>query len=284
MSSTSLSPPQLTLIIRFSASIPDLPLYISSPDSTFPSTLSTLIRPQLPTDLSTCPLRYIFAGALLPPEVSLSKILRLEKSPQTNQKFYIHCSIATSTHFSQAELEGEAAASTHLQQQQHTTTSTVVASYFSSSSSATNRQDANPQPPSPQPAQPQGFDRLLSAGFIPTEVASLRSQFLALYSHTHTPDTMPSPSEFRLLEERWLDSNNPSNTPTDTGDEGDGTLAGGSGGLEDMLWGNVVGFFWAVGAIVWLVREEGVWSKRRQVGVLTGVLVNIAFYVLKAGS
>ena len=56
------------------------------------------------------------------------------------------------------------------------------------------------------------------------------------------------------------------------------------GGLEDMLWGNVMGFFWAVGAIVWLVREEGVWSKRRQVGVVTGVLVNIAFCVLRIGS
>lgn len=56
------------------------------------------------------------------------------------------------------------------------------------------------------------------------------------------------------------------------------------GGLEDMLWGNVMGFFWAVGAIVWLVREEGVWSKRRQVGVVTGVLVNLAFCVLRMGS
>ena len=68
------------------------------------------------------------------------------------------------------------------------------------------------------------------------------------------------------------------------GDDGDGSLAGGSGGLEDILWGNIAGFFWAIGAIVWLVREEGVWSKRRQVGVLTGVLVNIAFCVLRAGS
>ena len=59
---------------------------------------------------------------------------------------------------------------------------------------------------------------------------------------------------------------------------------GGGGGLEDMLWGNVMGFFWAVGAIVWLVREEGVWSKRRQIGVVTGVLVNIAFCVLRVGS
>ena len=91
---------------------------------------------------------------------------------------------------------------------------------------------------------------------------------------------MPSASEMRALEERWLDAGN---SPTgDLGGEGDDDEAGGR--LEDMLWGNVMGFFWAVGAIVWLVREEGVWSKRRQIGVVTGVLVNIAFCVLRAGS
>ena len=96
---------------------------------------------------------------------------------------------------------------------------------------------------------------------------------------------MPSPHELRLLEERWLDAGN---SPTGIGDGGigggSGDEEGGGGGLEDMLWGNVMGFFWAVGAIVWLVREEGVWSKRRQIGVVTGVLVNIAFCVLRVGS
>ncbi|KAL9640757.1 MAG: hypothetical protein Q9164_000072 [Protoblastenia rupestris] len=273
MSSPSSSDPPLTLIVRFSASIPDLPLSISSPRTTFTSTLSTLTRPQLPADLSTCPLRYIYAGALLPPKASLSTILRLEQTPQTNQKFYIHCSISTSTHLSPVELEDEATTSASLQHSIATT-----------SAAAGITQNATSQP-HPQPAPPQGFDRLLTAGFTTTEVASLRSQFLALHSHTHTPDTMPSPSELRLLEERWLDSNNPTNTTGNTGDDGgDGTLAGGPGGLEDILWGNIMGFFWAVGAIVWLVREEGVWSKRRQVGVLTGVLVNVAFCVLRAGS
>ena len=94
---------------------------------------------------------------------------------------------------------------------------------------------------------------------------------------------MPSGADLRLLEERWLDTNNPGASGVGP-DEGHGSLAGGEGGLEDMLWGNVMGFFWALGAIVWLVREEGVWSKRRQIGVLTGVLVNLAFCVLRAGS
>ena len=132
-----------------------------------------------------------------------------------------------------------------------------------------------------QPTPPQGFDRLLSAGLSPTEVASLRSQFLAVQAHTHTPDTMPTPVEMRLLEERWLDADNSNmNGGAGAADAEDDF----GGGLEDMLWGNVMGFFWAVGAIVWLVREEGVWSKRRQIGVVTGVLVNIAFCILRLGS
>jgi hypothetical protein len=92
---------------------------------------------------------------------------------------------------------------------------------------------------------------------------------------------MPSPSEMRLLEERWLDAGTPLNTIGAAAGGGADDEAG--GGLEDMLWGNVMGFFWAVGAIVWLVREDGVWSKRRQIGVVTGVLVNIAFCILRIG-
>lgn len=92
---------------------------------------------------------------------------------------------------------------------------------------------------------------------------------------------MPSPSEMRLLEERWLDAGTPLNGSMVGAGAADDEAGG---GLEDMLWGNVMGFFWAIGAIVWLVREEGVWSKRRQIGVVTGVLVNIAFCVLRIGS
>lgn len=92
---------------------------------------------------------------------------------------------------------------------------------------------------------------------------------------------MPSAAEMRVLEERWLEAGTPVNGGGGGG--GEGTDEEGAGGLEDMLWGNVMGFFWAVGAIVSLVREEGVWSKRRQVGVVTGVLVNIAFCVLRVG-
>ena len=66
----------------------------------------------------------------------------------------------------------------------------------------------------------------------------------------------------------------------DGGATGDGADAE-DGALDDMLWGNVLGFFWPMGAVCWLMREEGVWTRRRQIAVVTGVLVNIAFSVLR---
>ena len=104
---------------------------------------------------------------------------------------------------------------------------------------------------------------------------------------------MPSAFELRTLEDRWID-----NTNTSTGGSGSGDSAtpgvaggapgddaeGGSGGLDDMLWGNIMGFFWPIGSVIWLLREEGVWTKRRQIAVVTGFLVNVAFSVLRVTS
>lgn len=256
----------LNLVIRFATSIADLPLTIPNPRITTSVTLSTLIRPHLPSTLSASPLRLIYSGALLPAHTPLSTCLRLSPTGKSPAQIYIHCSISSDRQLSIAELEAESIDATALQtstQGEETEASGVTV-------------ETAVQPP------PQGFDRLLSAGLSATEVASLRSQFLAVQAHTHTPDTMPSPAEMRLLEERWLDAGTPLNGGIGAVGAGADDEAG--GGLEDMLWGNVMGFFWAIGAIVWLVREDGVWNKRRQIGVVTGVLVNIAFCVLRVGS
>ncbi|SMQ45592.1 unnamed protein product [Zymoseptoria tritici ST99CH_3D1] len=134
----------------------------------------------------------------------------------------------------------------------------------------TEQQDTSTTPP------PRGFDRLLSTGFTVSEVATLRAQFLAIQSHTHTPDTMPTGAELLALEERWLDNGSEAAAGVGTGDGG-GFGAEDAGGLEDMLYGNLVGFFWPIGAMCWLMREEGVWSRRRQIAVLSGFLVNLTF-------
>lgn len=279
----------LPLIIRFTySSLPDLPLS-PSPSTTPLSLLHTHIRPHLPPTLSSRPLRLISRGALLPPTTPLATSLRLppnhaqaqaqaeagagpgngkqKASPQ--DPIYVHCSIgegALPAAALAAERDAADAARVGL---------AASAEGQDHGGAALRRRNDMADPP------PQGFDRLLSAGLAPAEIAGLRSQFLALQAHAHTPDTMPSPTSMRALEERWLDAGGGGGGGG--ADMGGGEEEGEGGALEDMLWGNVLGFFWAVGGAVWLMREEGVWSRRRRVAVATGVLANLAVGVWRVG-
>ncbi|KAL8915095.1 MAG: hypothetical protein Q9171_000398 [Xanthocarpia ochracea] len=301
MSTTPSTTPPLDLIVRFALSIPDLYITILSPTTTTPVTLlHQHIRPHLPPVYRSSAIRLIASGALLPPSKPLSASLRLqphsalppsskgkEKQTPASAPIYIHCSITTTLTLSASALALEASSSLSTSTSPSPISSTPVIQ----------------KPPPPQNAIPNpnlqvhpGFDRLLTAGLSPSEIASLRSQFLALTAHTHTPDTMPSPSAMRRLEDRWLDTSGPaSSSNTANALEGaSGTTGGddddddddddGRGALEDILWGNLMGFFWPVGAAMWLVREQGIWSKRRQVAVGTGFLVNLAIGVMKMGS
>ncbi|KAF3481335.1 iron-sulfur assembly protein [Arthroderma uncinatum] len=231
---------------------------------------------------------------------------------QAEPRVYIHCSIGDIT-LTPAELDAEARAA----RSSHDTSISGTAGHDSWGSAGLNGSAGSSRLPhgadgrntsalnntgagagndsgtTPAPA-PQGFDRLLSAGFTPSEVSSLRSQFLALLSLSHTPDTLPSGSDLRRLEDRWMDEG--------SSDSGIGGLAGngddsnifgdintdnnggsgpfGSGtsrALDDMLWGSVMGFFWPVGCALWLLREEGVWSWRKGLAVFVGVVVNFGF-------
>lgn len=277
----AIPPPSLLLTIRFSASLPDLHLPISEPRKTTTVALKRLIRTHLPPTLSSHRIRLIHAGKALADTTTLSTSLKLHPSPPPpnpaisesakakgkaavrdppTPHIYIHCSIGDVV-LSATELAAEAALA--------------------------DSTDPN-APPSPKDARanaasttaaPRGFDRLLSAGFTAAEVAQLRSQFLAIQAHTHTPDTMPSPNSLRALEDRWIDN--------DASATGAGTGAGDAGGpgsdedtrgaLQDMLWGAVMGFFWPIGAGVWILREEGVWTWRRKMAVCAGLVVNLVF-------
>ncbi|EEP80281.1 predicted protein [Uncinocarpus reesii 1704] len=296
----------LVVTIRFSASVPDISLEVPNPSTTTIAGLKQLIREKLPAELAKRRLRLIYAGRALEDEVGLAASLRLELEPadvkgkrpirgaedteallapeNKSKRIYIHCSIGDIV-LSEEELEKEAQES-HLH------------------SALSDHDQTRPSTfPSPIPAQeqirdpttglatastttpaPRGFDRLLSAGFTVVEVSALRSQFLALQSLTHTPDTMPAGEELRRLEDRWMDEG--SNEALPGGGAG-GDMAGGnafgnvssdaSGVLDDMLWGSVMGFFWPVGCGLWLLREEGVWSWRKGLAVFVGVLVNFGF-------
>jgi hypothetical protein len=283
----------LDLIIRFTASIPDLPLAIASPRTTTFLALKIQIREHLPAELSANRLRLIQAGKVLNDTSSLSIFLKGNKPPPLPppppksskakgkepirdddsrsstpgpfQRIYIHCSIGDA--LSPQELEEEATLATSTQQK-------LLLNLEPLSSKTATRQDVSSGTPiSTTTPRPLGFDRLLSTGFTPQDIATLRASFLTTLSHTHTPDTLPHGDALRLLEDRWLDSSaNDTQTADGTALDDDEASA-----LDDMFWGNVFGFFWPMGALVWGFREEGVWTRRRQIAVFTGLAVNLVF-------
>ncbi|KAH6618513.1 DUF2407 C-terminal domain-containing protein [Boeremia exigua] len=315
MTTVPLLPEQLVyLIIRFSASIPDLSLSIPSPRLTSTLSLKQLIRSHLSPDQATARLRLIYAGKVLTDTAPLSSSLRLPPPPSLRtdkykedgsgskgkgkqpvrdapaveygatappeaKKYYIHCSLGDA--LTAAELNSEATLAqnieTSLKSQYEASQDSASRRRSSSSaqSSATQWRGSSTTTPAPQ-----GFDRLLTSGFTAQEVASLRSHFQTNLSFTHTPDTMPSPAEMRVLEDRWLDSTGTDPSPALTGEADAGWGAGFAveeGGLDDMLWGYITGFFWPLGALIWGFREDGVWSRRRQLAVVMGVLINAIF-------
>ncbi|QDS73967.1 hypothetical protein FKW77_008339 [Venturia effusa] len=287
------SPPEelLWLVIRFTTALPDLPLTISSPLTTPTIALKALIRPHLPSDAASNRLRLIYGGKVLEDATPLHQALLLKnrhppppppkssiakgKQPirddsgkkfdqDTRDKIYIHCSIGDV--LAPEDVEQEATRAAEIQQR--------LEERYQGSSTHSRRESTNSNSsllPRAGPIEPRGFDRLLSTGFTQADVASLRTTFLHHLSLTHTPDTMPHGRALLALEERWLESSGPDAVGGDGFDDEESTS------LDDMLWGNIIGFFWPLGALVWGVREDGVWTRRRMLSVATGVLVNFVF-------
>lgn len=313
MSASHLKPPgdsqhkvinttSLDLTIRFSASLPDLPLSISDKNATT-STVKQLIRKTLPVDLQNRRIRLIHSGKALSDEALLSTIIKrpvsqppsrvatpgpyqdggtkadnlLSRSkgkepvrdpPILQPRTYIHCSIGDVV-LSPAELAAEAALANQSSRQE-----AKKSAEQDVSQDELNNETINTTP------TPRGFDRLLTAGFTAAEVQSLRLQFMDIQAHIHTPDTMPSPNTLRDMEDRWLDNGN---------GEGQGGAGGAgfamddaqAGALDDMLWGAVMGFVWPVGCLFWGAREEGIWSQRRKMAVVIGVALNVGIALVR---
>ena len=285
----------LDITIRFSASLPDLPLSISLTSSPHAntSTLKQLIRPNLPTEYTTKRIRLIYAGKALLEDAPLSTTLKRPSRPPSRistpvpdsrgkgkeplrdipqqARIYIHCSIGDLA-LSSSELAAEAALAYPQEQ---------PAPSASEPTQSATIQDASTAP------GPRGFDRLSTAGFSPAEISSLRMQFLSIQSHTHTPDTMPSPTALRAMEDAWLDSSDPTSLSlSDPSDPSSGTGRAGyeeaeAGALDDMIYGTCMGFFWPIGCLMWGVREEGVWSGRRKMAVVVGVLLNLGLGLVR---
>lgn len=285
------------LVVRFTTSIPDLVIAVTSPDTTSVLSLKQRIRSQVSTDFASSRLRLIASGKVLvdtkaisesisippqPPRATTSSqtndytgkgkaTLRSSPPPQPNQRVYIHCSIGDALNLT--ELEDEKAAAVQADEALISSRQTAISIPAPSNEYPKERTVTQPAP--------RGFDRLLDSGFSADEVATLRTQFLAIQAHAHTPDTMPTGDDLRALEDRWLDTESGAAGTGTTAGDGEGGFGAENGGLEDMLWGNVMGFFWPIAGVFWLMREEGVWSGRRQIAVLSGMLVNITFGFLR---
>jgi iron-sulfur cluster assembly 1 len=321
----SLKPPavaealDLAIVIRFSASLPDLQLSIPPTQQSYAntSTLKQLIREQLPSTYASRRIRLIHSGKALSDDALLSTSLKRPLShppsrastpsqPPTPtphdvkgkapirdtpapavQRIYIHCSIGDLV-LTPTELADEARLGAHRTaqdgaSQQHNNNPPREG--------RASRDDAETTAHIPPPAPaPRGFDRLLTAGFTPSEVSALRIQFLSIQAHTHTPDSMPTPAALRALEDAWLDGGggggdaDGDDASTNPGQQlllSASSEESEAGQLDDMIYGTAMGFFWPIGCLMWAVREEGVWTERRKMAVVVGVLLNVALGFLR---
>lgn len=134
-----------------------------------------------------------------------------------------------------------------------------------------------------------GFDRLLDIGFSTSDVSVIREQFHAIRGSGQTQG-----QDAMIAEENWMDSraHNPSSaslndsdsnnesgsddseSQADTGNLGLDPEAAISGGQYHMLMGVLVGFFFNVLALFCFL-EPNLFSRKAQLGIATGFLVNI---------
>ncbi|UPK98185.1 hypothetical protein LCI18_009120 [Fusarium solani-melongenae] len=255
-------PPPLHLTIRFSTSQPDLELDIPSPNATTVLALKHLLRTRLS---SRSRLRLIHQGRLLPDSSALSSVLKAPPPPPPREddpkgkgkavegvsRVYVNCSI------------GDELTSEELKQEEE--------------EAAKPPKDVTPEGSKPTAStrpRPRGFDRLLQSGFTQSEISTLRTQFTSIHTSRFTPDAMPSPDTLRNMEDAWID-NNAGGIPSESNPLED-EYTGMASVLEILFRAMMVGFFFPLGSLTWLMREEGIWSKRWQIFVGFGVVFSLS--------
>ena len=226
-----------------------------------------------------------------------------QQQQQQQQRVYVNCSIGDE--LTDEELSTEAAAAsfiptTPVGSVDSPSTSTGKTSRTtglhqpSTASSGETRSRANAsRQETDRNTAPRGFDRFLSAGFTPAEVNQLRLQFRSIQASRFTPDTMPSPDTLRSMEDAWIDTNHGGVGGAGLGMEADdGTgepiptneTDGFNGMVDTLVKGMFIGFVFPLGAIAWVLREEGMLSKRWRVSIAFGVVFGFAIGVLRAFS
>ncbi|KAL2206025.1 hypothetical protein CC79DRAFT_1398000 [Sarocladium strictum] len=284
VSQSSSSSSTLHVTIRFSNSYPDLDLDIPSPECTSVLGLKYLLRTSI---ASHSRLRLIYRGRLLADTAALSSVLqqppplpasqshqtehvdpsgkgkaRLDPPPSLPpiiQRVYVNCSIGDELSAEELEEEREAAA---LPPDNSAATSSGAA------------------PPTSTRPRPRGFDRLLQSGFTSTEISTLRTQFASIHNERFASDALPSPDTMRGLEDAWIDNNageGPNNAAARAFEDEGSTMAT---VLDVLIRGMMIGFFFPLGSMTWLLRQEGIWSEKWQIFVGSGVVLSLTVGVV----
>lgn len=120
--------------------------------------------------------------------------------------------------------------------------------------------------------RPRGFDRLLQAGFTQSEIATLRTQFVSIHTERFAPDAMPSPDTMRGMEDAWIDGNAGELPSSASPLEDDITNM--SSVLDIMIRAMMIGFFFPLGSMTWLLRQD-VWGEKWRIFVGSGVVLSL---------
>ncbi|KAG0296457.1 hypothetical protein BGZ96_009410 [Linnemannia gamsii] len=126
--------------------------------------------------------------------------------------------------------------------------------------------------------QATGFDRLREAGFSEDEIRSIRRQFHA--SRGTVTSTVgengiavgldqdeDASARARRIEEEWIDQHGAETLPE-----------GLEGSYGEMVWGLMLGFFMGLIVLFWF--KEATFSRRQQMGIIAGLMINVGFGVL----
>lgn len=264
--------PPLLITIRFPTSLPDVDIHISSPKNTTVVGLKQALRSRIASESR---LRFIYQGRILDDSARLTTALRplplaSGDSAASSQdakgkgkaadlpkpiRVYINCSIGDD--LSPAELEEERIAAERLPDEASTSGNAPKSQF--------------------KRTRPRGFDRLLQAGFTQSEISTLRTQFASIHSGRFAPDAMPSPDTMRSMEDSWIDSN--AGEAPSAGGSLDEESSGMAAVLDVLIKGMMIGFFFPLGSLAWLLRQ-GVWSEKWQIFVGSGVILSLTVGVV----
>lgn len=263
--------PKYEFVVRFVG--PQSDVVVPVPDDMGLADVSTrYIRQQIrkkDPQFATKRLKLIHNGRMLMNHTNFEKEMRFytaDESTEGPTKIYIHCMVGDD--LTAAELAKE--------------------------------EEMEKQPEKTTTEAPRGFDRLLSQGFSRRDIEDLRREFQEIHgaylNSQHGAD-------LRDLEDRWIDStvNNeidefPANLRRAAGAGGNGAadtpgdIGGGFVTREDnvhkeLFLGVCVGFFLGVFSLFLMTMDiGGVFNKRTKMAVVSGVIVNLSFGVLKAWS